>query len=624
MANQNNLLSANPLNDPNYDYTTILPFRIRNLLDVDELSTDVTPELAVPGLARDVGNAAVRMGQTVRGHRPVDAGQTFIDMLEVAPAGLLAGRLAPKGATLGVFAGPRAQTANVGMYHIAQDMAEKGASREDIWQKTGWFKDVEGKWKFEIDDSGTELKPKWDDFAFNEPSKGSWTKPHTEAKRAHGASTGYEPKREPIKGSVDGLLQHQALLEAYPELKDVTVSLLPSGRESGSLTRGSIEASSPAFKKETNVIQDQMNNASDIITKGQNELGEFVDGPLGDAARLAQKEYEILQKQQHGLYKKFYPDRYSINTLGTDAESMHSVLLHELQHAIQFRENFGKGGNTNTSISDYKKSLDTQIRELGGSEPVKIADQAKQDLSHLRSIKRIRDNENLKRPRDLFSQMDWYKYSDHIRRELGPQPKRYGPELNEWVKKGGQWLARKESMDLQNKYGLAEGFYDKFKNIPIKKFNNAVRRAEYKANKLNTEDVVKIRGLGFELENVGNVLNNRSDLIPDWKSYDSYDIYRRLAGEVEARNVQARRGMTKEQRKENPPWKTRDVSEEGIILKGTTGPVSLGLLDADEGQRSTGRLRNNAIYDGLLAREEDIARRRALLPTSQLYSGGLI
>ena len=96
------LLQRDPLDDPNYDYGTILPFRMRNTLDVDELDTDVTPELAVPGLLRDVGNSAVRMGQMMKGSRPV--GLIIDDVMDFSPAGLL-GRM-PSGALgMNVFQG---------------------------------------------------------------------------------------------------------------------------------------------------------------------------------------------------------------------------------------------------------------------------------------------------------------------------------------------------------------------------------------------------------------------------------------------------------------------------------------------------------------------------------------
>jgi len=36
----------------------------------------------------------------------------------------------------------------------AEELLKKGADVEDIWQGTGWIRGKEGKWRFEIDDSG--------------------------------------------------------------------------------------------------------------------------------------------------------------------------------------------------------------------------------------------------------------------------------------------------------------------------------------------------------------------------------------------------------------------------------------------------------------------------------------
>lgn len=51
------------------------------------------------------------------------------------------------------------------------------------------------------------------------------------------------------------------------------------------------------------------------------------------------------------------------------------------------------------------------------------------------------------------------------------------------------------------------------------------------------------------------------------KDSDPYEQYRRLAGEVEARNVQARMKMTPEQRRAAPPWATQDVPDELQIIR---------------------------------------------------------
>jgi hypothetical protein len=45
------------------------------------------------------------------------------------------------------------------------------------------------------------------------------------------------------------------------------------------------------------------------------------------------------------------------------------------------------------------------------------------------------------------------------------------------------------------------------------------------------------------------------------------NVYRRMAGEVEARNVQTRMNMTPEQRRATPPWATQDVPYDQQIIR---------------------------------------------------------
>jgi len=53
-----------------------------------------------------------------------------------------------------MFAGPMARTADQEALSRAQQLAQSGSPREQIWNDTGWFQGVDGKWRFEIDDSG--------------------------------------------------------------------------------------------------------------------------------------------------------------------------------------------------------------------------------------------------------------------------------------------------------------------------------------------------------------------------------------------------------------------------------------------------------------------------------------
>ena len=103
-----------------------------------------------------------------------------------------------KDVSLNSFAGEKAITANVGKLDQAKAMLEKGADEVEIWQKTGWFKDKDGAWKFEIGDGNARLNPEFQSG-----------------------------------GKLGELLDHKGLFKAYPELKDVTVvkigDEIPSG-----------------------------------------------------------------------------------------------------------------------------------------------------------------------------------------------------------------------------------------------------------------------------------------------------------------------------------------------------------------------------------------------------------
>lgn len=56
------------------------------------------------------------------------------------------------------FAGRNAKTADTAALSRAEDMAAKGLPREQIWNDTGWFQGRDGKWRFEIDDSGASVQ----------------------------------------------------------------------------------------------------------------------------------------------------------------------------------------------------------------------------------------------------------------------------------------------------------------------------------------------------------------------------------------------------------------------------------------------------------------------------------
>ena len=61
------------------------------------------------------------------------------------------------------FGGENARRADLEALDRAQDMERRGVAMETIFQETGWYTGADGKWRFEIDDSGMEYS-RWGDM----------------------------------------------------------------------------------------------------------------------------------------------------------------------------------------------------------------------------------------------------------------------------------------------------------------------------------------------------------------------------------------------------------------------------------------------------------------------------
>jgi Large polyvalent protein associated domain 23 len=145
------------------------------------------------------------------------------------------------------------------------------------------------------------------------------------------------------------------------------------------------------------------------------------------------------------------------------------------------------------------------------------------------------------------------------------------------VTAGTQDLARGVSLhemqhDIQRKEGFAPGGRpDTRNNLEHRVFNTPEDAQEFIKNLLPYQ-----RSTAF----ISDVSTGRSNAPAQkavvYKPYGEaapYDIYLRLAGEVEANNVRFRRNMTPEQRIETPPWKTQSVPNNQQIIMGDNGGV---------------------------------------------------
>ena len=98
------------------------------------------------------------------------------------------------------MAGEKAIGAPTGRLVKAQEMLAEGKDKKEVWRETGWMKGAEKEktWKFEIDDSGAKIKETERDPAF------------------------IKINSKEIK-TLNDLIEHKELFEAYPELRNVKI-----------------------------------------------------------------------------------------------------------------------------------------------------------------------------------------------------------------------------------------------------------------------------------------------------------------------------------------------------------------------------------------------------------------
>ena len=286
--------------------------------------------------------------------------EVTLDPLLPLGLGMGASLLAPvkgPGAVLGMFAGRNADTADLSKLKVAEKMAEKGHSRDEIWDQTGWFRynDREGKpmgeWKFEIPDDASA--------AVTDPAA---LKPYlTETGRVKKGSgrTGYGPE-------IDKLIVHDELNKAYPGAGSVRVfaevirdlSNVNQATKNLQVKYGRGELTEPEFRQQYNLLLQQKSELQDLMQKGL-PIGDVPGGP----SKTVREQYPLLDRPigdtvmeststgRKNLYGYFNPGTNTMavrrdigNTEQERTAAFRSIALHELQHAIQQREGFERGG----------------------------------------------------------------------------------------------------------------------------------------------------------------------------------------------------------------------------------------------------------------------------------------
>lgn len=151
------------------------------------------------------------------------------------------------------FAGPKAKTADIQKLQQAKQMQAEGVTNETIRQQTGWFQGMDGKWRFEIDDSqmryhrsgDARFSEMHDDYVRHKELTqryidGDLSQQEVDELEALDEIWGREQNRLSQRvnrgdAQLQHILRHDALFEAYPELRGVKVRFEDMGpRDMGS------------------------------------------------------------------------------------------------------------------------------------------------------------------------------------------------------------------------------------------------------------------------------------------------------------------------------------------------------------------------------------------------------
>tara|TARA_R110001599_G_scaffold230093_1_gene429354 strand:- start:1414 stop:4698 length:3285 start_codon:yes stop_codon:yes gene_type:complete len=381
-----------------------------------------------------------------------------------------------------IFAGERAVGAPLDKLDEAKKMSSEGEPDPAIFAATNWRFGDDGKNRFEISDAN----------AFTKPTKKAGTT------------------------LLPDVIDHPELFDNYPSLRNVDVKLRSRpglgsyfSPSENRIYIGSYsvpgELTATEIVKRTNVEIGAINQKiQSLIDK--NKQG-FIRGSADEAeyVKLATEIAQIQNKAKRSIKGggKATPDK--------------DVLLHEIQHAIQQRENFARGGSP------------SQLKGIDRPDNPKWQ----------------RWNENKDRVARAVKIRNSQEYKDQLARSNEVFNRDYQPRLN---------AIELETDKIQEKTLRDKAYQEQTEAL----------FAEARLAHDNQFPLV------VEVEEVGR----KFGLKEPPRKLSNLETYRNLAGEVEARNVEERMNMTPAERAETFPGLTEDVPvDEQIITRYGRSPM---------------------------------------------------
>ena len=179
-----------------------------------------------------------------------------------------------KSNSINSFAGEKALNASANKLSKAKAMLEKGEDEVKIWQSTGWYKDKDGAWKFEIDDTPAKIKNQNAD-------------------------------------KLGDLLEHKELFKAYPELKDIKI------KKRNEKEVGKLGYYDPNEKE---IVLRDLSDKSTLMHEVQHAIQEIEDFARG--GNMAEARSYLLGKEGRKYEQELKGIDKTLSNLSLEAQNM--------------------------------------------------------------------------------------------------------------------------------------------------------------------------------------------------------------------------------------------------------------------------------------------------------------
>lgn len=297
-----------------------------------------------------------------------------------------------KSNSINSFAGEKALNASANKLSKAKAMLEKGEDEVKIWQSTGWYKDKDGAWKFEIDDNPAKIKNQNAD-------------------------------------KLGDLLEHKELFKAYPELKDINVvkikdelynkNLKDWHKESSPLTKNT-DGTPKIFYHGT-----KKSNISEFDQKfDKSKWGFFFTTDKGLSEEYSKGRYG-LKEPNSGVMEVYINAKKPFDLreeITNDTAKKYQALLGNLAKRDDIKNGVGKSlyeyiKNTNLKQYDTKARAFKDKLQNAGYDSIILDDNVIVAFNP-NQIKHVKNNGNFNKENDIYASGN-KGYYDPAKKEIG-------------------------------------------------------------------------------------------------------------------------------------------------------------------------------------------------------------